>query len=111
MDHDANVAVGHAGRGHGARRCVGPIVDMETLHAGHGSPEVAHQRAHACWWWAAPATLSATINDVKTIIGWAGPWRLLVHRRRAVRPHAPIDVKALDCDFLAAARISSSART
>ena len=49
-----------------------------------------------------PATPSGTINDVKTIIGWAkavGAYSYIDAVQYA--PHALIDVKALDCDFLA----------
>ena len=102
LDHDANVApwlMMAEDRGAQVRwadidveNCT---LDMEHLHS-----LITPQTKLVAVGYASNA--SGTINDVKTIIGWAkavGAYSFIDAVQYA--PHGLIDVKALDCDFLA----------
>jgi cysteine desulfurase family protein (TIGR01976 family) len=102
LDHDANVAPWVAlARDTGAALQVADV-DLETctLDMEHLRSLITPRTKLVAVGYA--SNLSGTINDVKTIVQWAreaGALSFIDAVQYAA--HGPIDVKALDCDFLA----------
>lgn len=102
LDHDANVWPWvMLAEDTGAQICWADV-DMETctLDMDHVKSLINERTRLVAVGYASNAV--GTINDVKTIIGWAkaaGAYSYIDAVQYA--PHALIDVKALDCDFLA----------
>lgn len=102
LDHDANVAPWTAlARDTGAALQVAEA-DLETctLDMEHLRSLITERTKIVAVGYA--SNLSGTINDVQTIIQWAreaGAYSFIDAVQYA--PHGLIDVKALDCDFLA----------
>jgi cysteine desulfurase family protein (TIGR01976 family) len=102
LDHDANVAPWLAlqeERGVVVRLVdIHPetcTLDMDDLRAKIGARTKVVAVGYA-------SNAVGTINDVATIIGWAHAAGALAFIDAVqMAPHAPIDVQALDCDFLA----------
>jgi cysteine desulfurase family protein (TIGR01976 family) len=102
LDHDANVAPWVMLAEDTGAQVRWADVDMEscTLDMDHMQSLINERTRLVAIGYASNAV--GTINDVKTIIGWAkaaGAYSYIDAVQYA--PHALIDVKALDCDFLA----------
>jgi cysteine desulfurase family protein (TIGR01976 family) len=102
LDHDANVAPWMAlARDTGATLQVADI-DLEscTLDMDHLHSLITTRTKLVAVGYA--SNLSGTINDVKTIVAWAHEAGALCYIDAVqYAAHGLIDVKALDCDFLA----------
>jgi len=102
LDHDANVAPWLRLAEDAGATIRWADVDTETctLDMAHLQSLITLRTKLVAVGYASNA--SGTINDVKTIIGWAravGAYSFIDAVQYA--PHGLIDVKALDCDFLA----------
>lgn len=102
LDHDANVAPWLRLAEDSGATVQWADVDTETctLDMAHMRSLITEKTKVVAVGYASNAT--GTINDVETIIGWAkevGALSFIDAVQYA--PHGPIDVKALDCDFLA----------
>lgn len=102
LDHDANVAPWTAlAHDTGASLQVADI-DLETctLDMEHLQSLISERTKIVAVGYA--SNFSGTINDIQTIIGWAKQVGALTYIDAVqYAAHGPIDVKALDCDFLA----------
>jgi cysteine desulfurase family protein (TIGR01976 family) len=101
LDHDANVAPWLALQEHGAvvrTADVDPAtctLDLADLHA-----KITARTKVVAVGYASNAV--GTINDVATVVRWAHEVGALAFIDAVqFAPHGPIDVQALDCDFLA----------
>lgn len=102
LDHDANVAPWLAlqeERGIVVRMAEvvadSCMLDMDDLHA-----KITDRTKLVAVGYASNAV--GTMNDIETIIGWAHEVGALTYIDAVqYAPHGPIDVQALDCDFLA----------
>ncbi len=102
LDHDANVAPWLRMAEDAGAEIRWADVDTETctLDMAHLQSLITPRTKLVAVGYASNA--SGTINDVKTIVGWAkavGAYSFIDAVQYA--PHGLIDVKALDCDFLA----------
>ncbi len=102
LDHDANVAPWLRLAEDAGATIRWADVDTETctLDMAHLQSLITARTKLVAVGYASNA--SGTINDIKTIIGWAkavGAYSFIDAVQYA--PHGLIDVKALDCDFLA----------
>ncbi|MFO7633178.1 MAG: cysteine desulfurase-like protein [Caldilinea sp.] len=102
LDHDANVWPWVMMAEDTGAQVRWADVDMETctLDMGHLQSLINERTRLVAVGYASNAV--GTINDVKTIVGWAkavGAYSYIDAVQYA--PHGLIDVKALDCDFLA----------
>ncbi len=101
LDHDANVAPWRALAEHGA---VIREVDIDpadcTLAMDEMAAAIGPRTKLVAVGYASNAV--GTINDVRQVVEWAHQAGALVFVDAVhYAPHGPIDVKALDCDFLA----------
>ncbi len=102
LDHDANVMPwALAAEERGARvRWADVDVESGTLDMEDVRRQITEQTRLVAVGYASNAT--GTINDVGTIVGWAGEAGALTFVDAVqFAPHGLIDVKALGCDFLA----------
>ena len=102
LDHDANVAPWLRLAEDTGAQIQWADVDTEncTLDMAHMRSLITEKTKLVAVGYASNAT--GTINDVKTIIDWAkGVGALSFVDAVQYAPHGLIDVKALDCDFLA----------
>ena len=102
LDHDANVAPWMLMAEDRGARIQTVDIDPETctLDMAHFQSLLSERTKLVAVGYASNAT--GTINDVRTVVGWAkqvGAYSYVDAVQYA--PHALIDVKALDCDFLA----------
>lgn len=102
LDHDANVAPWLRLAEDTGATIQWADVDTEncTLDMAHMRSLITEKTKLVAVGYASNAT--GTVNDVKTIVDWAkaaGAFSFIDAVQYA--PHGPIDVKALDCDFLA----------
>lgn len=102
LDHDANVAPWMMLAEDTGAQVRWADVDIETctLDMDHVQSLINERTRLVAVGYASNAV--GTINDVKTIIGWARAVGAYVYIDAVqYAPHGLIDVKALDCDFLA----------
>ncbi len=102
LDHDANVSPWLRLAEDTGAKIQWADVDTEncTLDMAHMQSLITARTKLVAIGYASNAT--GTINDVKTVVGWAKAVGALSFVDAVqYAPHGPIDVKALDCDFLA----------
>lgn len=102
LDHDANVMPWVLAAEERGARVRGADVDVEsgTLDMEDVQRQITERTKLVAVGYASNAT--GTINDVDTIIGWAGEVGALTFVDAVqYTPHGLIDVRALGCDFLA----------
>jgi len=101
LDHDANVSPWRALEERGVNiECADINDDDCTLNLNDLARKITPRTKLVAVWYASNAV--GTINDVKTIIRLAHDAGAMVYIDAVhYAPHGPIDVRELDCDFLA----------